>query len=203
MTPLTFDLTAFSLTRSDLKRMEITHGGRGGYGHDHGVLRQGTGYWTGTLAFERRSRGNVAAVAKMEAMLAEIAGGVKTFWVPMSPQGPPLVSYSAAVEGDITAPTADGALYAEDAAKNPVTIILLPGTRIRVGNRLFMTKFSGPQTVTATPPETIPEWDVAASAVAVLDAPTVAGRMRPPDSASMTRMGSWRGPWTIEWEEAS
>ena len=227
---------AVDLVRSDLTWNRATQGGRGPYGHARGIMEQGVGYWSGTVEFERMSRGGFALpdpnepgngvktgerlvqIAKFEAFLAAIAGGVETFKVPMPRQaidvapvsGPEsdefgLVASSLAIPpvAKIRTAAMDGAVRVH--GFSAIKIRIRPGTRLTVNGQLFMAKFDAMravQNIVDAAPKTVPDWKVPNDTEVHIENPYCEGRAMPSASVSMMRRGSWAGPWTIAWEQA-
>ena len=212
---LTLDLSGLFLIRSDLVRMSKRYGGRTPYGHSGGILTVGADYWTGTVEFERQSRGgHPAGIAQIEAAIAELQDSSKTFRVPMPKQGRPLVVCVDSANNALTLEqveqvgalriAAGGALEVPVVGGRSVKIDILPGTRLTVDHDLYMATHSGGmQTVTAAAPKTVPEWPAAAAGKTVdVASPYAVGRIAADGAVPMQRAGSWGGPWRIAWEQA-
>ena len=233
---LTLDLSGVALVRSDIQWNRPRTGGRTAYGHNAGVLTQGVGYWTGMVVFERLARrdehiesraGGIRGIAALEGFIAEIQESGRTFTVPMPPQGPPLVRYENAADaseafsadqiGAITVATGDsGVITVPDIGAKKVKIVLLPGTRITVGEKLHVIAYADgtPKTVAGDTPQvvptTVPEWPIVTTGTdhayagmdVEIDAPFAVGRVPVDQSVTLQRAGTWGGPWQIPWEEA-
>ena len=223
---LTLDLSAVALIRSDIRRIVRRAGGRSPYGHSSGNLKQGVGYWAGTVEFERLSkwdkgtyidttvnppkvvtrRGGIRGISSLEAALAELQDGSKTFRVPMPNQSWPLFSVrippsTEFVNGDPgTLTTGSGGVVVSSTGAG---VKVMPGTRMTVDRELYVAVYSeGEQTITSATPVTIPKWPTVSGKTVDIKSPYVIGRVRIGVDITMYRSGSWGGPWTIEWEEA-
>ena len=214
---LTLDLAGVALTRSDLSRMTRRQGGRTPYGHQSGYLQQGIGYWVGTVGFERLSRGahpkrGIKGIASLEAFIAEIQDGARSFRVPMPRQASPLVEvYDAAApatsfdleDAGTLRTQAGGVIAAPTIGAKTAAIRIQPGTRLTVDHELFVAKHSaGEQVITTSKPVTIPDFPTATGKEVELASPYAVGRVPVGADITMQRSGSWGGPWQIAWEEA-
>ena len=206
-----FDLTQAKLQRSDLERMRPgALDGRSVYGHRMGRLNRGTGYWTGTVEFVQRSRRSPdgrKGMAYLESILAHVKETGEDFKVPMFRNHDLLAAADSAGNAvDLSSLTvtvgAGGVLEVPQVGGRDVTLTALAGTRITVGNDLYLCR-GATQTLTATKPVTTPEFPSAASTAEVeLIRPFAIGIVLPETNLRMPRRGSWGGPYPLAWIEA-
>ena len=214
---LTIDMSLVALTRSDIRRVVRRVGGRSPYGHQQGFLGQGVGYWAGTVGFNRLSGGGsrgLNGIALLEAVIADLQDGQKSFRVPMQRQGSRLITLHddaapATVvkhkHGDIgLLQTGTGGVIDKPTVNSKtVRVTIIPGTRLTVGHRLYLAApAAGAQVITGAVPVTIPDWPTASGATVHIEDPYAVGRVPQAVDITMMRIGSWGGPWQIDWEEA-
>ena len=214
---ITFDRSNVLLVRSDIQWFRRRSGGRTPYGHPSGILTQGVGFWHGTFEFARQSKHGskgIKGIADLEAFLAEIQDGTATFRVPMSRQSAPLISLvenadpSKAVtykHGELgTLRTAAGGRIAIPTVNSKtVRVSILPGTRLVVDHQLYLAKQSaGTQVITTAAPQTIPDWPTDSGNEVEIESPYAVGRVLTDFDITMSRVGSFGGPWSVRWEQA-
>ena len=198
-------------------RIEHSVGGRGEtYGHYHGVLTRGIGYWRGIIEFHRRflKAENYPGIGYVRAAIAELAAHDKTFRVPLDTQyGKGLVRFvvrstSAEIEhSDVvgTLSTATGATFSPlaDANGNPVDVVLLPGAYFTIDHELHQTTATaGEQTVTRAAIQCIPEFPSSTGDAIELDAPYAVGRIPLDEEIRPLESGNISGGWVLPWMQA-
>ena len=198
-------------------RVEHSVGGRGEtYGHYHGVLTQGIGYWRGIVEFHRRylKPANYPGIGYVRAAIAELAAHDKTFRVPLDTQyDKGLVKFvvrstnteieHSAVVGSLT--TTAGAQFAPlaDADGNPVDVVLLPGAYFTCDHELYQaTATAGEQTVTRAAVKSVPEFAQASGNAIELDKPYAVGRLPVGEEIRPLEHGNVSGGWVLPWTQA-
>ena len=209
----------FAVGNTPPYRVEHSVGGRGeNYGHYHGVIKRGIGYWAGIAEFHRLfvKSENYPGIGYIRAAIAELSAHDRTFKVPMDTQyDKGLVRFVLRSSGaDIShsdvvgsVATAAGNQFGAlaDADGNPVDITLLPGAYFTVDHELYQARATaGEQTVTRAAVQCIPDFPAGAGigTAIELDEPYAVGRVPVGQTIRPLETGHTSGGWTLPWEQA-
>ena len=199
-------------------RVEHSVGGRGEtYGHFHGVISRGVGYWAGIVEFHRRylKPENYPGIGYIRAAIAELSTHERTFAVPMDTQyGRGLVKFvvrdtgaeidHSEVAGALTVSSVGNQFAAlADGDGKTVDVVLSPGAYFTIEHELFQTRATaGEQTVTSANVQCIPEFPSGTGAAIELDKPYAVGRVPIGEQIRPLEVGNVSGGWVLPWTQA-
>lgn len=159
------------------------------------VLNRGYDRWSGVASVRRFARPDTADWQIIEAFFAQLGGAANTFDLPHFRTPAPIAANTIfqSSKTDDTGALAGILQHRFNSGQRGIAV----GQMIQAGDRTFrITQLLPQRWVVLYPQRPIPNTD------ALTGSTTVRARARGSDGVTSPMVGSWVGPWTIEWEQA-